>query len=36
MNLGKLGVLELKDKCYRELSGAAAARAACARPVRGK
>ena len=21
MNLGKLGVLELKDKCYRELSG---------------
>ena len=21
MNMGKLGVLELKDRCYRELSG---------------
>ena len=36
MNLGKLGVLELKDKCYRELSGGQQQRVLCARPVRGK
>ena len=26
MNMGKLGVLELKDRCYRELSGGQSAR----------
>ena len=35
MNLGKLGILELKDRCYRELSGehggACCSRAPCAR-----
>lgn len=37
MNLGKLGVLELKDKCYRELSGGQQQRVllarACARQM---
>ena len=38
MHMGKLGVLELKDRCYRELSGGAAAAGAagacpCAPPV---
>ena len=33
MNLGKLGVLELKDKCYRELSGGQQQRVALARTL---
>ena len=33
MNLGKLGVLELKDKCYRELSGGQQQRVAIARAL---
>ena len=33
MNLGKLGVLELKDKCYRELSGGQQQRTAIARAL---
>ena len=35
MNLGKLGVLELKDKCYRELSGGQQQRVAIARALVG-
>lgn len=36
MNLGKLGILELKDRCYRELSGGQQQRVLlAARPVRG-
>ena len=33
MNLGKLGVLELKDKCYRELSGGQQQRVLLARAL---
>lgn len=37
MHMGKLGVLELKDRCYRELSGGQQQRVllarACAPPV---
>ena len=33
MNLGKLGILELKDKCYRELSGGQQQRVLLARAL---
>ena len=33
MNMGKLGILELKDKCYRDLSGGQQQRARLARAL---
>ena len=36
MNMGKLGVLELKDRCYRELSGGQQQRVAIARALATK
>ena len=33
MNMGKLGILELKDKCYRELSGGQQQRVLLARAL---
>ena len=33
MNLGKLGILELKDRCYRELSGGQQQRVLLARAL---
>ncbi len=33
MNMGKLGILELKDKCYRDLSGGQQQRALLARAL---
>ena len=35
-HMGKLGILELKDKCYRELSGGQQQRVLLAGPVRGR
>lgn len=36
MHMGKLGILELKDRCYRELSGGQQQRVALARILAGK